>query len=337
MLSCAPSAALGATLGDGLCDDGAQPTSHSAEPPLSCATVTTAILLTCHGTVEALDDLPSFLSNIRRGRPVPPELLHEVRRRFERIGGSPLMRTTRAQAAALAERTGMRVAVAGRLWHPYPGEVLAQLIAEGVRRVISLPLAPQSVHVYHASVREAARALGGVELIEVPPWGHEPRLIDAFLETIDDALSMLPHDVRQGVPVVLSAHSLPKRVIDAGDPYERDFLLMADLVAARVRHRGHPVRVAFQSQGATNDVWLGPDLPETFRTLAEQGARGVLVAPIGFVADHVETLYDLDVEAKALAEGLGLVFGRAAAMNARGSFIDALAAIVRGAAATAEH
>lgn len=290
--------------------------------------MTPAILLTCHGTVESTDDLPGFLSNIRRGRPTPAHLVDEVRRRFEAIGGSPLMRTTRAQGQALAERTGLRVAVAARLWHPYPGEVLAQLAAEGVKRVVSLPLAPQSVHVYHAPVKEAASALG-IEVIEVPPWGNDPRLIDAFVEVIDEALAKLPEEARASTPVVLTAHSLPQRVIDAGDPYERDFRAMAELVGARVRERGNETRVAFQSQGATNDAWIGPDLPSTLRGLAGAGARHVAVAPIGFVADHVETLYDLDIEAKAVAEGLGLGFVRASAVNVRPAFIDALAAVVR--------
>jgi protoporphyrin/coproporphyrin ferrochelatase len=295
--------------------------------------VTTAILLSCHGTVENTDDLPAFLSNIRRGRPVPPHLVEEVRRRFEAIGGSPLMRTTREQAAALAARTGLRVAAAGRLWHPYPKEALLRLAADGVRTVVSLPLAPQSVHIYHAPVKEAAGAIGGLDVIEVPSWGDEPRLIDAFLELIDEAIAKLPEEVRGGAPVVLSAHSLPQRIIDAGDPYERDFRAMAELVAARVRERGHEARIAFQSQGATNDVWLGPDLPATFRALADGGARAVVVAPIGFVADHVETLYDLDIEAKGIAEGLGLAFARASAANVRPAFIDALESVARAAVA----
>ena len=294
-----------------------------------------AVLLSCHGTVESTADLPAFLNNIRRGRPTPAHLIEEVTRRFEAIGGSPLMRITRAQADALAERTGVRVAVAGRLWHPYPKEVLAGLAADGVRKIISLPLAPQSVHVYHAAVREAAAAFPDMTIVEVPAWGNEPRLIDGFVEVIDEALAPVPEAERAAVPVVLTAHSLPRRIIDAGDPYERDFRAMAALVAARVEARGNPVRVSFQSQGATNDVWLGPDLPETFRALAEAGARDVAVAPIGFVADHVETLYDLDIEAKALAEGLGLTLRRATAMNVRPAFIDALAAVTQRAIAEA--
>lgn len=290
-----------------------------------------AILLTCHGTVDSTADLPAFLSNIRRGRPTPAHLVEEVTRRFVAIGGSPLMRTTHAQAAALAERTGLRVAVAGRLWHPYPKDVLAGLVANGITTVVSLPLAPQSVHVYHAAVREAAAGFPGLSVVEVPAWGNEPRLIDAFVESIDEALLGLAEGERASTTVLLTAHSLPQRIIDAGDPYEKDFRAMAELVAARVRARGNPVQVAFQSQGATNDVWLGPDLPATFRALAEGGARAVAVAPIGFVADHVETLYDLDIEAKALAEGMGMKLVRAPALNVKPAFIDAVAAVARAA------
>ncbi|MEZ4308645.1 MAG: ferrochelatase [Polyangiaceae bacterium] len=284
------------------------------------------LLLTCHGTVESTDDLPAFLSNIRRGRPTPPHLIEEVRRRFEAIGGSPLMRTTRAQADALAARLSLPVAVAARLWHPYPKDVLADLARSGVRTVLSLPLAPQSVHVYHASVREAAAPLG-IEVIEAPAWGNEPRLIDAFVESIEEALSSLPEPARRTAPIVLTAHSLPQRIIDSGDPYERDFRAMAALVESRLLPQGNPVHIAFQSQGATSDVWLGPDLPTTFRTLTESGAAAVCVAPIGFVADHVETLYDLDIEARALAESHGLTFTRATAMNLRPAFIDALVSV----------
>ena len=301
--------------------------------PCKVRPVSLAVLVSCHGTVESVDDLPAFLSNIRRGRPTPPHLIEEVRRRFEQIGGSPLMRTTRAQAEALAERTGLRVAVCARLWSPYPKEVIAGLASEGVRTIVSLPLAPQSVHVYHASVREAAAGTG-IEVIQVPSFGDEPRLIDAFVESIEEALSAFPEDLRATTPVLLTAHSLPQRILDAGDPYEKDFRSMAELVAARVRARGNEVRIAFQSQGATNDVWLGPDLPTTFRALVDSGARSVAVAPIGFVADHVETLYDLDIEAKAMAEKMGLRFARAAAMNLRPSFLDAIEIVARRAANT---
>jgi len=176
-------------------------------------------------------------------------------------------------------------------------------------------------------VREAAAEIGNLQVLEAPAWGDEPRLLDGFVECIDEALARLPEERRASAPVLLTAHSLPQRILDAGDPYERDFRAMADRVAARISVRGNPVHVAFQSQGATNDVWLGPDLPTTFRSLLAAGAKDVAVAPIGFVADHVETLYDLDIEAKALAESLGLGFTRAPALNVRPAFIDALATL----------
>lgn len=288
-------------------------------------------MLSCHGTVENLDDLPAFLSNIRRGRPTPPALIEEVRRRFEAIGGSPLLRITGEQADLLARATGLRVAFAGRLWHPYPADVLRALVAEGVTRVISLPLAPQSVHVYHAAVREAAEEVGSVDLVEVPCWGETPALLEGFFEAIEETLAKVPEDRRARAAVVLTAHSLPIRVIEGGDPYERDFRAMAAHVALRYVHQGRAVRVAFQSQGASNEAWLGPDLFGTIETLATEGASDVVVAPIGFIAEHVETLYDLDIEAKAFAESKNVAFHRAPAMSTRPKLIAALASLVAAA------
>ncbi len=292
--------------------------------------MTTAVLLSCHGTVERIEDLPAFLGNIRRGRPAPPHLVEEVTRRFERIGGSPLMKTTAAQARALEEKLGVPVGFAGRLWGPYPAEVVKRLVDEGATTIVSLPLAPQSVDVYHAVVREAVQGHPGVQLREAPAWGLEPRLLDAFLETIDEGLARFDEAVRSRVPVVLSAHSLPLRIIESGDPYEKQFRAMADAVGARVVARGNPIRVAFQSQGLDGGAWLGPDLPATFASLAAEGFGEALVAPIGFVADHVETLYDLDIEAPQLAQRAGLSrLERAPAPNARASFIEALAAVAK--------
>jgi ferrochelatase len=292
--------------------------------------VTTAVLLTCHGTVDRTEDIPAFLSNIRQGRPTPEAVIAEVTHRFERIGGSPLMRITAAQAEALARRIGVPVRVAGRLWGPYAAEAIADLVREGASTLVSLPMAPQSVDVYHASVREAAAAHPGLALRCAPSWGLEPRLIDAFVETVDEALARFPEAERAGVSVILSAHSLPQRVIDAGDPYERQFRAMAAAVEARIIPRGNPVRVAFQSQGMGGGAWLGPDLPATFADLAASGARAVVVAAIGFLTDHVETLYDLDIEAPQLAARAGIArFERAPALNARPSLVAALEAVVR--------
>ena len=296
--------------------------------------MSTALLLTCHGTVENIADIPAFLANIRRGRPPAPDIIEEVRRRFERIGGSPLMRITRAQADALSSRLKLPVFVAGRLWKPYPKEVIAELHAKGARTLISLPLAPQSVHIYHASVREAAAAYPDIELREVPPWGLEPALTEAFVESIGQSLSEFSSSERASLRVILSAHSLPMRIIEAGDPYEQQFRSLAAQVSKELQNKGIESCVAFQSQGMTQDAWLGPDLPATFKELVSQGIQNAVIAPIGFVADHVETLYDLDIEAQELAKQAGLKrLLRAPAMNTRPRFIDALENVARRALA----
>jgi protoporphyrin/coproporphyrin ferrochelatase len=292
--------------------------------------MTTAIVVSCHGTVSNLDDLPAFINNIRRGRPAPPELIAEVKHRFELIGGSPLMHITTAQAKALESRIGLPVFVTARLWHPYPAEILPDLVAQGIRTIVSLPLAPQSVDIYHAALREAAAKHPELTILGVPTYGLEPALIAAFLETIDEALAGIPSAEAKTIPIILSAHSLPRRVIASGDPYEKQFREMAGAVAEHLEKRGFTVRIAFQSQGASNEPWLGPDLPATFAELAGAGAKSVLIAPIGFVAEHVETLYDLDIEAPTLAKKAGIDrLLRAKAVGDRPKFIDALESVVR--------
>ena len=291
--------------------------------------VSDAVILACHGTIADLADLEAFLRNVRRGHPAPPELVAEGRRRYEMIGPSPLMATSRRQAELLEARLEIPCRAAGRLWHPYPSEVLDELAALGATRVLSLPLAPQSVHVYHAAVEEAASKLNDMSVIRSPAWGEEPALIEAFAETIQEALSKLGEVDPAKTVVLLTAHSLPTRVIAAGDPYEKDFRAMAARVGDRFASRGLSVEVAFQSQGASGGPWLGPDFVDVMRQAASRGARGVVVAPIGFISEHVETLYDLDVDGAAAAREAGLVYARAAAVGAREKVIDALAAVAR--------
>jgi len=292
-----------------------------------------AVLLSCHGTVADLADVPAFLANIRRGRPAPPEMVKEIQHRLEAIGGSPLMRHTQDQADGLAARLGIPCVIAGRLWGPYPDAVLGMLANGGRARVLSLPLAPQSVHVYNQAVRAAAASIEpALTIVDAPTWGNQPALIDAFADTVRQGL-VRAAALHAGPPsqtaIVLSAHSLPMRILASGDPYEKQFRAMADLVAARFEASGHPVTIAFQSQGMTDDAWLGPDLPTTFRSLREAGARAVVVAPIGFLAEHVETLYDLDVDAPKIAAAAGVAYARAPAPCAHPRLIDALEAVAR--------
>lgn len=289
------------------------------------------VLLSFHGTVSDPADVPAFVRNIRHGQPAPEDVVAEVTRRLQHIGGSPLTRVTQAQARALEERLGLPVRIAARLWHPYAKDALPELAALGVSRIASLPLAPQSVAIYHPAVEAAAAPLG-IEVLRASAWGLEPALVDAFVASISEAAARI-EEPRDRLAVVLSAHSLPRRVIAAGDGYEREFRSMADAVADALAAAGFDrsrVRVAFQSQGmGSRDAWLGPDLETTFAELAI-GHRHLVVAPIGFVAEHVETLYDIDVEARAIAENLGFVrFERMPALDAHPRFIDALEAVAR--------
>ena len=292
----------------------------------------TAVLLCCHGTVEHEEDIAAFVSNIRGGRPAPEHVITEVSTRFRRIGGSPLMRISHQQAAALQQRLAVPVRAAARLWHPYAQDVLNELCHEGIRRIISLPLAPQSTHIYHQAVRPLAAALG-MALVEAPCYGTEPQLINAFADAIGEVYQRMPTHPPRELAIILPAHSLPQVVIAKGDPYERDFRAMATAVTVELHRRGlaeHPLRVAFQSQGMGGGKWLGPDLLHTFGALQDLGVKHILMAPIGFVAEHIETLYDIDIEAKQLIKKLGMQsLERMPAMNTRPGFIDSLETVAR--------
>jgi ferrochelatase len=295
-----------------------------------------------HGTVDDLADLPEFLANIRRGHPAPPELVAEVRRRYEAIGGkSPLNAINREIAERLEARLGMPVRMANRLFRPYPKDVLAELVAnaKGLRRVVVVPLAQHSAKVYDDAVRAAVREAGlDLDIACAPNWGRTPELIDAYARAVTRTLAEVPAAERERTSLLLTAHSLPMSIIEAGDPYETEFRASAEAVAARARELlpGSFVEhvVAFQSQGMSTGpggrpmAWLGPDLRSRFDLLAEQGRKSVVVAPIGFLADHVEILYDLDIEARTWAEELGITLRRAPSLNATDGLVDALAAVV---------
>jgi ferrochelatase len=302
------------------------------------AAARTAVLLVSHGSVDDLDDLGGFLTTVRRGRPAPPDLVAEVRRRYQFIGGSPLNAINASIGEKLARRLpDAPVAVANRLWRPFVREVLGSLASRGVARVVVVPLAQHSAHVYADDARRAAEAVG-VEVTCVSGWGGRADLGTAFASRIAACLEASPD--RRATTVVMTAHSLPKAVVDAGDPYEKEVRSSASAVAAALRSRGllassgdgggAHVDVAFQSQGlAGHGAWLGPDLREALDAARARGDRHVVFAPIGFLADHVEVLYDLDVEARAMAGERGLSYARMPSLNADDDFIAILEAVAR--------
>lgn len=279
----------------------------------------TGVLLVAHGTVENLDDLPAFVSRIRHGRPAPVSLVEELRRRYEAIGGSPLLNTTREQAQALGKRLEAPVLSAMRLWDPSVERALAGAESLGLRRLVVVALAPFSQHVYWDAALESAKAAGSrIELVRSDAWGQEPDFVAAQAE-------LFRRHALEGAALVASAHSLPKVVIDRGDPYAR---LVEGSVRAISTALARPLRLCYQSQGEGGGDWLGPSVEQTLTALAADGHEKVVWAPVGFVADHVETLYDLDIEARRIAERLGLELQRVPALNLHPGLIAALSAVV---------
>jgi ferrochelatase len=285
------------------------------------------VLLLAHGTPETLEDMPEFLTRVREGRPPSPELVEEMRRNYAAIGGrSPLTEITLAQAAALERELddGTRVGVGMRTWRPFIVDALAALAKDGVTDVVALPLAPQysrvSVGKYRAAVEAATPA--GVAVRFVSAWHDHPGLIESFAEKLRRAQERGPWD-----EVVFTAHSIPVRLAREGDPYPDHVKATAGAVA---RSAGlSRWQLAYQSAGRTPEPWLTPSLEQAIEQLAGGGARRILAAPVGFVSDHTEVLFDIDVQAKAFARQRGLELGRTESLNTAPNFIRALADVVR--------
>lgn len=283
-----------------------------------------AVVLLAHGTPESLDQMPEYLARIRGGRPPSPELIAEMTGNYRAIGGrSPLTDITRAQAAALQAELGdgTPVLVGMRHWHPFIADAVREAVAAGARELIGVPLAPQfstvSVARYREALAEAAPA--GVAVRCVGSWHDHPGLIAAFAERVRAAGA--------ADAVLFTAHSLPVRLIESGDPYAAEVETTARLVAEAAGLASY--ERAFQSAGRTPEPWLGPSVEQALRALAAGGARSVLVAPIGFVCDHTEILFDIDVQAAREAEGLGIALRRTESLNTSPTFIRAVASLVR--------
>ena len=305
-----------------------------------------AVFLLSFGTPDDPEDteaIARFLHNIRGGRPTPPELVREVQMRYRRIGGSPLNQRVAAIAQALQARMqshspDIRVFVGNQYWEPYIRDVAREMHAAGYRRWVALPLAPQysavSVANYLRAVEQAAAELTPrPEVYPVSRWGDHPGLITAWAERVQQALAHFPAEAE--VTTVFTAHSIPTRFVEQGDPYPAE----VEDTARRVAEAAGLTtwQVAYQSAGASAVPWLGPDVLDVFTDLAARGVRHALVVPIGFLTDHEEVLYDLDVELRAHAERLGIHMARAAMPNAHPALIAALEdlALRAGAAASA--
>ncbi len=297
------------------------------------------VLLMAYGSPSDPADLEAYYTDIRRGRAPTPELLAELRDRYQQIGGfSPLNHITAMQAAGLqrllrSRSTDYRVYVGMKHWHPRIGDAVAAMAEDGLRRAVAVVLAPHysrlSVGDYLERVERANEALGRpLDFTLVEHWHLEPRYLRALRQRVVDGLARFAEEERAAVSVLFTAHSLPVRIKEWSDPYPRHIGETASAVARYLRLRRWST--AWQSAGRTPEPWMGPDVKQV---MAEQAARGVsrfLVCPVGFVSDHMETLWDLDVDCQRHAQQLGVRFERTNSLNAAPDFLAALANMVRG-------
>jgi protoporphyrin/coproporphyrin ferrochelatase len=299
------------------------------------------VLLMAYGTPGNLAEVEPYYTDIRGGRPPSPEALENLRERYRRVGGrTPLLELTRAVADGLQQRLDReasgryRVYVGMRHWHPYIREIVSVMAADGIQEAIAIALAPHysrmSIGSYRQAVEQAVAQLATpIAFRFVESWQGQPGYRRLIAERIRRALQRFPPEVRDEVVVLFSAHSLPRRILEWDDPYPRELDECAAGVAglAGIRHW----RFAYQSAGRTAEPWLGPDILEALETLAAEGRRNVLSVPFGFVADHLEILYDIDLEAQEKAAGLGITLRRIELPNADPAFVEVLADVVRGA------
>jgi protoporphyrin/coproporphyrin ferrochelatase len=298
-----------------------------------------AVLLLAHGSPNSVDDVPEFLLRVTGGRPLPKQAMEEVSHRYGAIGKSPLTDLTLKQAALLAQEIGMPVYVGMRNWHPFVLQALEQMQADGVGHAVVICLAPHnsrtSVGLYRKSLAQCRDPEMTFDFVE--SWHDHPQLIQAFAEKLNSGREQATRESGRPVPVIFTAHSVPERTVLDGDPYDIQAKQTAALVASSAGVQEHDWSFAFQSQGMSGGPWLGPTVEETIARLKQRGYGGVFVQPIGFLCDHVEILYDIDILFKKVAEEQGMRLWRAESLNDSPLLTAALAQIVRSrAAAVAE-
>ena len=295
------------------------------------------VLLMTYGSPSSLEreDIRAYLARVRGGREPDAPLVDEFTRRYQVIGGSPLIEITRAQAAALADSLGWPVEIGMRFSDPSIRAGLSELAGSGVSVVAAIILSPQYspllMNGYARAIDEALVALGAAapKVSVAGAWHEEPAFINALAHRVTEAVERLAADERKAITVLMTAHSLPRRVADQEPDYLAQLRATAEAVAMRAGLSGRDWSFCWQSAGHEPGEWMKPDFADLMPDIAAAGGRCVLVAPVQFLADHLEILYDVDIGARQQAERCGLAFHRIDALNSDRDLIDALGAVAR--------
>lgn len=295
------------------------------------------LLIMAYGGPDSMEDVRPYLLDVRNHRPTSEEIFKEVEERYELIGGrSPILDLTEAQAKGIQgslndlaeDGETWKVWTGMRHWHPYIAETMDEMKAEGVEKMVTLVMAPHysamSIGAYNNAVDSAD---ADIEAASIDRWNLMPGYLEALTDRINDALQKFPEDVRDSVPIIYTAHSLPERIRENDDPYESDLQQTFEAMNAQFpEHEGH---WAYQSAAMTKEPWLGPDGSEVIEEIHKAGGKHVLIVPVGFVCEHVEILFDIDVEFKEQAEELGMQLERISMVNDHPAMMRGLAEIVR--------
>ncbi|WP_100330537.1 ferrochelatase [Bacillus xiapuensis] len=297
------------------------------------------LLVMAYGTPYKEEDIERYYTHIRRGRKPSPEMLEDLRSRYEAIGGiSPLAAITRKQGEKLEqylnatqEDIEFKMYLGLKHIEPFIEDAVQQMKADGMEQAVSIVLAPHfstfSVKSYNGRAKEEAKRLGGPEIAAVESWYKNPKFINYWAEKVRETVASMPEAEQESYVLIVSAHSLPEKIIQMNDPYPGQLKETADLIAARAGVKNY--EIGWQSAGNTPDPWIGPDVQDLTRELhAREGYKAFIYVPAGFVSDHLEVLYDNDYECKAVTKEIGASYYRPEMPNAQPEFIEALANVI---------
>ena len=292
------------------------------------------LLIMAYGGPNNIDEVEPYLLDVRGYRPTAPEIIHEVRERYREIGGrSPILEQTQAQASALESALNtngqeFKAFVGMRHWHPYIKDTLADMQAQGIQRAVALVMAPHYSRMsIEAYIKKIEQAESLIEIAPINNWHLLPGYLDAIVNRVRATLERFPTDVRSRVPVIFSAHSLPEKILTWNDPYPDQLRATVEAVIQRLGDQPHDF--AFQSAAISNEPWLGPDVSVLINRYAEQGQKNIISCPIGFVCEHVEVLYDIDIVYQKLARSLDVRLERIEMVHTAPQMINGLAELIR--------